>query len=182
MLAESCTDKYDIVGCNIAVGVCLGPVTGDYALNTGTSAELPVSSLIVTPQQVGTFMISRKNAIMWKTAYATGSLGEYHFLTYYFHISDALLRFIAKYLSKQDVKEHLGAGETNFTMSSHTIGENFAKSGDVYRGAEDYLAQLLERDVRVLFYVVRGRISPLQYLLILTKSIRRASMISWSTT
>ena len=61
---------------------------------------------------------------------------------------------VAHYLNRPDVRTMLGADDAagNFTMSSPKVGLDFNLSGDLARSSRPYIAELLQRDVRVLVY------------------------------
>ncbi|KAJ7189724.1 serine carboxypeptidase [Mycena pura] len=57
---------------------------------------------------------------------------------------------IVKYLNQKGVQARLGAEVTQYTSCSRTVGSAFEMTLDMMKGAKEYVAALLERDVRVL--------------------------------
>jgi hypothetical protein len=67
-----------------------------------------------------------------------------------------LSRYISEYLDKPDVRSLLGVRPNvtgNFTPCSDTVFEAFTRSQDVLRSSFEYVAEILERNVKVLIYV-----------------------------
>lgn len=64
---------------------------------------------------------------------------------------------IARYLDREDVRSLLGARSRNesgtYAVASSEVAENFQASFDALRSSKQYVAGLLERDLRVLVYV-----------------------------
>ncbi|KAJ7186427.1 serine carboxypeptidase [Mycena filopes] len=60
---------------------------------------------------------------------------------------------ITKYLNQPDVQALLGAEVSQYQTCSRRVGIDFTLTLDMYKGATEYVAALLERDVRVLIYV-----------------------------
>ncbi|KAF8991372.1 serine carboxypeptidase [Cyathus striatus] len=63
---------------------------------------------------------------------------------------------ILDFLDKPDTRKTLGVDSSitrNFTSCSHDVGQAFRSTQDIVHPTKDYVAALLERDVRVLIYV-----------------------------
>lgn len=75
------------------------------------------------------------------------------------HWETTALRFgrsIAKYLDQPKIRSLLGVDPTvsqNFSSCSNEVGMAFVVAGDMMQASYEYVAGLLERDVRVLIYV-----------------------------
>ncbi|KAJ7025527.1 serine carboxypeptidase [Mycena alexandri] len=59
---------------------------------------------------------------------------------------------IVKYLNQKDVQELLGVEVSQYNSCSEKVGIDFSLTLDMYVGSTEYIAGLLERDVRVLIY------------------------------
>ncbi|KAJ7288117.1 Alpha/Beta hydrolase protein [Mycena rebaudengoi] len=59
---------------------------------------------------------------------------------------------IIAYLNKKDVQKRLGARTGEYLMESPSVALAFNAAGDIAKGATEYVAALLERDVRVLIF------------------------------
>ncbi len=59
-----------------------------------------------------------------------------------------------KYLRREAIRREIGADEAagNYSMSSFTVFQAFWGSGDQLHQNQHYVAELLERGVRVLIY------------------------------
>ncbi|KAJ7262497.1 Alpha/Beta hydrolase protein [Mycena rebaudengoi] len=60
---------------------------------------------------------------------------------------------IIEYLNKEDVQTLLGVRPGLYTTCSDVVALDFAATVDIVKGATEYVAALLERDVRVLVFV-----------------------------
>ena len=67
----------------------------------------------------------------------------------------ASLRFMEKYLNREDIRREIGADEAagNYSMMSVPVNFAFWAKGDPFHQNQHYVAELLERGVRVLIYV-----------------------------
>ncbi|KAJ7499907.1 serine carboxypeptidase [Mycena latifolia] len=59
---------------------------------------------------------------------------------------------IAEYLNQTSVQDVLGVDIAAYRLSSEAVGKRFWGSGDVMKGAKEYVGALLEHGVRVLIY------------------------------
>jgi carboxypeptidase C (cathepsin A) len=59
---------------------------------------------------------------------------------------------IVSYLNQKDVQAVIGAEVSKYDSCSRTVGLGFGVTLDMMKGATEYVAALLERDVRVLIY------------------------------
>lgn len=83
-----------------------------------------------------------------------------HEITY-----DIIFLAIINYLNRPDVREMLGADDRagSFQTCNLTLFDRFEEGLDKFHTAQPYVAQLLERGIRVLMYVGEPS-SPLEYL------------------